>query len=412
MTLDFSAVDFGAVAKAPDDAILGLNDAFARDANPRKINLGAGVYKDASGRTPILRSVKLAEERILETERSKTYLGIQGSDEYGRAVQELLFAPRHAALTGRAVTVQTPGGTGALRVAADFLKKVFPTSKVWLSDPTWPNHPGVFQAAGLAVGTYPYFDAAANALDFERMMRALGEIPAGGIVLLHGCCHNPTGSDPTLDQWQQIAELVARRGLLPFVDFAYQGLAEGIREDAVGVAALARTGCDLLVASSFSKNFGLYSERVGALTAVCRSEPAAQAVMSQLKACIRTNYSNPPAHGSEIVTIILSDPELRKLWDGEVRDIRERINGMRSLFVQTLADVGIPRDFSFIARQRGMFSFSGLNPEQVRLLRDEHAIYIVGSGRINVAGMTADNVRPLCEAIAAVLEQTSAKVHV
>jgi aspartate aminotransferase len=413
MNLDFSAVDFGAVAKAPDDAILGLNEAFARDPNPRKINLSVGVYKDASGRTPILRSVKLAEERILQNEKSKTYLGIQGSDEYGRAVQELLFGPDHPTVTAqRAVTAHTPGGTGALRVAADFLKKLFPASKVWLSDPTWPNHPGVFQAAGLSVGTYPYFDATANTLDFERMMRALGEIPSGGIVLLHGCCHNPTGADPTPDQWKQIAELVARRGLLPFVDFAYQGLAEGIREDAVGVAALTRAGCDLLVASSFSKNFGLYSERVGALTAVCRTEAAAQAVLSQLKACIRTNYSNPPAHGSEIVTTILGDPQLRGMWDGEVRDIRERINGMRTLFVQTLADVGIVRDFSFVARQRGMFSFSGLNPEQVRLLRDEHAIYIVGSGRINVAGMTADNVRPLCEAIAAVLEQTSAKVHV
>jgi aspartate aminotransferase len=401
---------FDTVSKAPDDAILGLNEAFARDPNPEKINLSVGVFKDATGQTPILRSVKQAEARILENEQTKTYLGIQGSDEYGRAVQELLFGPNHPVVTaGRTAAVHTPGGTGALRVAADFLKKLFPASKVWLSEPTWPNHPSVFQAAGLQVGTYPYFDAAGNTLAFERMMAALGNIPSGDVVLLHGCCHNPTGVDPTSDQWRQIAEVVARRGLVPFVDFAYQGLAEGIREDAAGVAALTRTGCDLLVASSFSKNFGLYSERVGALTVVCGTDAAAAAVMSQLKVCIRTSYSNPPAHGAEIVTTILGDPQLRRMWEDEVRNIRERINGMRSLFVRTLAEVGIQRDFSFIARQRGMFSFSGLTPEQVRRLRDEHAIYIVGSGRINVAGMTPDNVRPLCTAIADVLEETSSK---
>jgi aspartate/tyrosine/aromatic aminotransferase len=400
---------FEAVSKAPDDAILGLNDAFARDPNPEKINLSVGVFKDATGETPILRSVKLAEARILENETTKTYLGIQGSDEYGRAVQELLFGPNHPLVTSRrTAVVDTPGGTGALRVAADFLKKLFPTAKVWLSEPTWPNHSGVFQAAGLQIGAYPYFDAAGNTLAFERMMAALGGIASGDVVLLHGCCHNPTGVDPTADQWRLIAELLANRGVVPFVDFAYQGLAEGIREDAGGLAALTRTGCDLLVGSSFSKNFGLYSERVGALTVVCGTQTAAEAVMSQLKTCIRTNYSNPPAHGAEIVTTILGDPQLRGIWENEVRDIRERINGMRSLFVRTLAEVGVTRDFSFVARQRGMFSFSGLTPEQVRQLRDEYAIYIVGSGRINVAGMTPDNVRPLCTAIAAVLE-TSAK---
>jgi aspartate/tyrosine/aromatic aminotransferase len=403
---------FDNVAKAPDDAILGLNEAFARDPNPKKINLGAGVFKDNSGKTPILRSVKEAEARILENEETKTYLGIQGSDDFGRVVRELLFGPNHPSVTeNRAVTVHTPGGTGALRVAADFLKRVSPTAKVWLSDPTWPNHAGIFQAAGLQFGTYPYFDAATNTLDFERFIADIAEIPAGDVVLLHGCCHNPTGVDPTSDQWRQIAEVVSQGGLLPLVDFAYQGLAEGLREDAAALAALTRVGCDLLVASSFSKNFGLYSERVGALTAVCRTEAAAQAVMSQLKVCIRTNYSNPPSHGAEIVTTILDDPQLRRLWEGEVRDIRERINGMRSLFVRTLAEVGVERNFSFVARQRGMFSFSGLTPEQVRRLRDEHSIYIVGSGRINVAGMTPDNVRPLCVAIAAVLEESSSKAQ-
>jgi len=404
--------DFDTVAQAPDDAIIGLNDAYARDPNPRKINLGAGVYKDASGKTPILRCVKQAEARILENEKTKTYLGIQGSEDFGRSVQELVFGASHPVIAARrAASVHTPGGTAALRVAADFLKKLFPTTRIWLSDPTWPNHAGVFQAAGLQIGTYPYFDAANNAVAFDRMLATLAGIPAGDVVLLHGCCHNPTGIDPTAEQWREISEIVARRGILPFVDFAYQGLAEGIREDARGLLELTSAGCDLLVASSFSKNFGLYGERVGALTAVCRTEPAAQAVLSQLKACIRTNYSSPPAHGSAIVTTILEDPQLHGLWESEVREIRERINGMRSVFVQTLADVGIERDFSFIARQRGMFSFSGLNAEQVKRLREQHSIYIVGSGRINVAGMTTENVRPLCEAIAAVLEETSAKVH-
>jgi aspartate/tyrosine/aromatic aminotransferase len=404
--------DFNTIAKAPDDAILGLNEAFARDPNPAKINLGAGVYKDASGNTPILRSVKLAEARILENENTKTYLGIEGTQEYAHLVQDLLFGVNHPAITARrAATVQTPGGTGALRVAADFLKKLFPASKVWLSEPTWANHRGVFQAAGLEVDVYPYFDGLTNSLAFEQMIAGLVDIPAGSVVLLHGCCHNPTGVDPTPDQWRQIAEIVSQRQLLPFVDFAYQGLAEGLREDAVGISTLSRAGCDMLVASSFSKNFGLYSERVGALTAVCRTEAAAQAVLSQLKTCIRTNYSNPPAHGGEIVTTILGDPQLRNLWEGEVRDIRERINGMRSLLVRTLAELGVKHDFSYVARQRGMFSFIGTTPEQVRRLREEFSIYVVGSGRINVAGMTPGNVGPLCAALAAVLEETSSGVH-
>jgi aspartate aminotransferase len=403
---------FDEVLRAPEDAILGLNEAFARDPNPQKINLSVGVYKDGSGNTRIMRSVKLAEARILENEQTKTYLGIEGSPEYGRCVQELLFGPGHPVVAaGRAVTAQTPGGTGAIRVAADFLKKLFPSTKVWLSQPTWPNHRAIFEAAGLEVRNYPYVEGTNNRLAFERMIAAFGDIPANDVVVLHGCCHNPTGVDPTPEQWLKIADVVSRQRLLPFVDFAYQGMAEGIREDAAGIVAISRTGCDLLVASSFSKNFCLYSERVGALTAVCATENAAESVLSQLKTCIRSNYSNPPAHGAEIVTTILGDPQLRALWEIEVRDIRERINGMRCLFVRTLVEVGVKQDFSFMAGQRGMFSFSGLTPEQVRRLRDEYAVYIVGSGRINVAGMTTENVRPLCEAIAAVLEETSSKAR-
>jgi aspartate/tyrosine/aromatic aminotransferase len=395
---------FDAVPNAPQDPILGLNDAFRADSNPRKVNLSVGVYKDAPGKTPIMRCVKEVEGRILRNETTKDYVSIQGSQEYARSVQELVFGPGSPALTdGRTVTAQTPGGTAALRVAADFLKKIFPTSTVWLSDPTWPNHPSIFQSAGLGVRTYPYFDPSTNCLALERMLQTLADIPAGDLLVLHGCCHNPTGIDPTPEQWSRIAQVVAKRQLLTLVDFAYQGLAEGLREDATGLAALVRTGQELFVASSFSKNFGLYNERVGALSAVCKTGAAAQAVLSQLKTCIRANYSNPPAHGAAIVSGILSDPQLRGLWEEEVRQIRERINGMRSLFVRTLAERGVGRDFSFITRQRGMFSFSGLTPDQVRRLREEHAIYIVGSGRINVAGMTEENIVPLCSAIADVL---------
>jgi aspartate/tyrosine/aromatic aminotransferase len=366
--------------------------------------LSVGVYKDATGKTPIMRCVKEAEARILQNETTKNYAPIEGSAQFAACVQEMVFGPGSPALAGgRTVTAHTPGGTAALRVAADFLKKIVPQATVWLSDPTWPNHPSIFQAAGLAVRTYPYFDAATNGLAFEQMLSAIGDIPAGDVLLLHGCCHNPTGIDPTAEQWSRIAEVVARGKFLTLVDFAYQGLAEGIREDASGLSALVRTGQELLVASSFSKNFGLYNERVGALTAVCQTGAAAQAVLSQIKACIRANYSNPPAHGSAIVTTILSDPQLRSLWEGEVSQIRERINGMRSLFVRALAERGVGRDFSFIARQRGMFSYSGLTPEQVRRLREEYSIYVVGSGRINVAGMTEENMVPLCSAIADIL---------
>jgi aspartate/tyrosine/aromatic aminotransferase len=396
---------FDAVPNAPVDPILGLNDAFRADANPRKVNLSVGVYKDSSGKTPIMRCVKAAEERILANETTKDYMSIQGSAEYAQWVQELVFGPGSPVIAdGRTVTAHTPGGTAALRVAADFLKRVFPTATVWLSEPTWPNHPAIFQAAGLTVRTYPYFDAATNGLAMERMLQVLADIPAGDVLVLHGCCHNPTGIDPTAEQWSRIAEIIARKQLLTLVDFAYQGLAEGIREDAAGLTTLVRTGQELFVASSFSKNFGLYNERVGALTAVCKNGKAAEAVLSQMKTCIRANYSNPPAHGAAIVATILSDPQLRTQWDTEVRQIRERINGMRSLFVRTLADKGVSRDFNFITRQRGMFSFSGLTPEQVRRLRDEHSIYVVGSGRINVAGMTEQNMGPLCSAIADVLK--------
>ena len=395
---------FERLETAPPDPILGLTAAFEQDPNPGKINLGVGVYKDAAGNTPIFASVKQAEERLFAGEDTKNYLAIEGAPEYAAAVQDLLFGPDHEIVTAkRAVTGHTPGGTGALRVAGDFMHRIFPQARIWLSEPTWANHPKIFQAAGLEVETYPYFDADSSDLDFDALLDALAAIPTGDVVLLHGCCHNPTGVDPSPDQWRQIADVVVERQLLPLVDFAYQGLGEGLREDAVGLLELCRPGVELLVASSFSKNFGLYNERVGALTLVGAARETAATALGHLQICIRTNYSNPPAHGAAIATAVLRDAQLRSQWEGEVAAMRHRINGMRRLFVDTLKEKGVERDFSFIARQRGMFSFSGLTPDQVEALRREYAIYIVGSGRINVAGMTEENMASLCEAIAAVL---------
>lgn len=389
---------------APADPILGLSAAFKSDTNPQKINLGVGVYQDDEGKTPILPSVAEAEQRILAQATSKSYLAIDGTPEYNRAVQNLLLGSDHEIVhSSRAVTVQSPGGTGALRIAGDFLHRHFPSARLWLSQPTWANHPKIFQSAGMDVQTYPYFDAANNGLDFSAMIEALRGVPAGDIVLLHGCCHNPTGVDPTPEQWAELADVAQSAGWLPLVDFAYQGFGDGIEEDAAGLRALCRPGQELLVASSFSKNFGLYQERIGALTLIAADAEAAAHGLSHLKIAVRTSYSNPPAHGSAIVAEILSDAALRAQWEEEVAQMRARINGMRQLFVDTLKAHGAPGDFSFIARQRGMFSYSGLNDAQVQRLREEHAIYIVGGGRINVAGMTAANMDVLCAAIASVL---------
>ncbi len=395
---------FDRLDMAPPDPILGLEEAFKRDPNPAKISLSAGVYKDADGKTPILASVKQAETLIFQNEISKTYLGIDGSPEYAAAVQGLLFGADHPVPAGKlAVTVHTPGGTGGLRVAADFIKTVNPGACVWVSQPTWPNHPNVFRAAGLKVQTYPYFDAATNGLAFDAMLAALAGLPAGDVLVLHGSCHNPTGVDLSPTQWAAVAELVDRRGLLPLVDFAYQGFAEGLREDAAGVLTLCQPGREVLIASSFSKNFGLYNERVGALTLVSHSPAAAQAALSHIKICVRVNYSNPPAHGAQIVTTVLRSAELRPQWEAEVAAMRGRIHAMRECFVSGLAAAGVQRDFAFITRQHGMFSFTGLTKEQVRRLREEHSIYIVDSGRINVAGLTDSNLPIVCQAIAAVI---------
>ncbi|MBV7332590.1 aspartate/tyrosine/aromatic aminotransferase [Chloroflexi bacterium TSY] len=395
---------FETLTAAPPDAILGLTEAFKNDLNPNKINLGVGVYKDAEGTTPILPSVKQAEDRMLAIEQTKSYLPIDGTPEYTAAVQQVLFGVDHEIVVNeRAVTAQTPGGTGALRVAADFIAQSMPAATVWLSEPTWPNHPDIFGAAGLSIATYPYFDSTTNGLAFAQMLETIRTIPAGDVLLLHGCCHNPTGVDLSPTEWQLVGDLIAERQILPLVDFAYQGFADGLREDAAGLLTLCQPGAELLISSSFSKNFGLYNERAGALTLVTGNKNAAQIALSHIKRSIRANYSTPPSHGANIVTTVLTDAALREVWEAEVTEMRDRINTMRHLFVETLNEKGVDRNFSFIAQQRGMFSFSGLTPEQVKTLRNRHAIYIVGSGRINVAGMTGDNMDYLCTAIADVL---------
>ncbi len=396
---------FETIQAAPADAILGLSEAFRADSNPKKINLSVGVYQDGCGKTPVLESIKRAAHQVVEKLASKSYLPIPGSPAYAAAVQKLMFGAGHEAVTsGRVATSHTPGGTGALRVAADLIHTNLPKATLWMTNPTWPNHPQIFAAAGVATKTVPYFDAKTNALAWDEFLAGVNQIPAGDVLLLHACCHNPTGIDPTPEQWKQLADAIAQRGILPLLDFAYQGFADGLEADAVGLKALARPGAEMIICSSFSKNFGLYCERIGALSIVAADKKAADTVQSQVKATIRSNYSNPPAHGGELVVAVLSDPELEKLWRGEVDQMRDRINGMRKLLVEQLKAKGVPGDFSFITRQRGMFSFSGLTPEHVKALKEKHAIYIVGSGRINVAGITKDNVGPLCEAIADVVK--------
>ncbi|MCF1162419.1 amino acid aminotransferase [Yersinia pseudotuberculosis] len=393
---------FEKITAAPADPILGLTDIFRADDRAHKINLGIGVYKDETGKTPVLTSVKKAEQYLLENEATKNYLGIDGLPVFASCTQELLFGANSAIIADkRARTAQTPGGTGGLRIAADFIAHQTSAKRVWVSNPSWPNHKNVFEAAGLEVVEYAYYDAANHALDFDGLLNSLSEAQAGDVVLFHGCCHNPTGIDPTETQWSQLAELSVAKGWLPLFDFAYQGFANGLEEDAQGLRIFAATHQELIVCSSYSKNFGLYNERVGACTLVAADSNVADTAFSQVKAVIRANYSNPPAHGASVVATILSNAALRAIWEQELTDMRQRIQRMRQLFVNTLQEKGAQQDFSFIINQNGMFSFSGLTKEQVLRLRDEFAVYAVNSGRVNVAGVTPDKMAPVCEAIVA-----------
>ena len=391
---------FEKLEMAPADPILGLTEAYNNDPNPAKINLGVGVYKDETGVTPIMTSVHKAEKIMLDTEKSKGYLPIPGAPAYGKVVRELLFGADDAY---PAATAHTPGGTGALRVAAQFLKKFNPNAAVWVSDPTWANHNGIFGDAGFEVKKYTYYNAEDRSLNFDGMLASMQQIPAGDIIVLHACCHNPSGIDPTLDQWKQIAQVINDKKLLPLMDFAYQGLGHGLDQDAEGLRAVASAVDEMVVCSSFSKNFGLYKERVGAMTLKGASADDVNKAFSNLKIIIRRLYSNPPSHGGAIVTTIMNDAALRAEWEKEVAQVRGRIAEMRQLFVSTLKAKGVTQDFSFLTGQCGMFSFSGLNPDQVKTLKEKHSIYIVGSGRINVAGMTKTNMDSLCTAIADVL---------
>ncbi|WP_274572336.1 amino acid aminotransferase [Neisseria leonii] len=395
---------FDNIQAAPADPILGLGEAFKAEQRAQKVNLGIGVYKDAQGQTPIVKAVKEAEKRLLDSENTKNYLTIDGVADYNEQTQILLFGENSEVIaSNRAKTAQSLGGTGALRVAAEFIKRQTGAQNIWISTPTWPNHNAIFQAVGIPVRDYRYYDKTTHGLDWNGLIEDLSQARAGDVVLLHGCCHNPTGIDPTPEQWRQLADMAAEKGWLPLFDFAYQGFANGLEEDAYGLRVFAEKNRELLVASSYSKNFGLYNERVGAFTLVAADTETAGRAFSQVKSIIRTLYSNPASHGGSTVALVLKDAELKAQWIAELDEMRGRIKQMREKFVALLKEKGAKQDFDFIVRQNGMFSFSGLTPEQVDRLKDEFAVYAVRSGRINVAGITDDNIDYLCESIVGVL---------
>ncbi len=392
------------VELAPRDPILGLTEAFNADPRPNKVNLGVGVYTDDEGKIPLLRAVRAAEASLVKSAAPRGYLPIEGIAAYDTAVQRLLFDPGSPTLaSGRLVTVQALGGTGALRVGADFLKRINPDAQVLISDPSWENHRALFEAAGFRVGSYPYYDAATGGLDFGGMAAALRAALANTIVVLHACCHNPTGIDLSLDQWRRVVEIARDRQLVPFLDLAYQGFAESVDGDAAVVRLFADSGLPVFIASSFSKSFSLYGERIGALTVVTSSKDEAARVLSQLKRVIRASYSTPPTHGASIVATVLNDPQLRAQWEQELGEMRDRIKRMRGALVEGLTARGVARDMSFMLRQRGMFSYSGLAAAQVERLRGEFGIYAVSTGRICVAALNTRNIGSVCDAIAAVL---------
>jgi len=403
MNAPLAANLLGAVEMAPRDPILGVTEAFHADPNPRKVNLGVGVYCDDNGKVPLLECVKRAERELTDKALPRSYLPIDGIAAYDKAVQGLLFGPDSDIVTqGRAVTVQALGGTGGLKVGADFLRRFAPGAQVWISDPSWENHRALFEGAGFVVNNYAYYDAATRGLDFDGMLAALSSIPAGGIVVLHACCHNPTGVDPTAAQWDTILATVRARNLVPFLDLAYQGFADGVAPDGEVVRKFAATPGPLFVASSFSKSFSLYGERVGAISVVATGKDEAARVLSQLKRVVRANYSNPPTHGGQIVATVLASPELRALWDVELGGMRERIREMRQTLAGMLTERLPGGDFSFVLAQRGMFSYSGLSKAQVQRLRDEFSVYAVDTGRICVAALNSKNIGYAADAIAKV----------
>jgi aromatic-amino-acid transaminase len=395
---------FTAVEMAPRDPILGLNEQFNADTNPHKVNLGVGVYYDDEGKLPLLQCVRAAEKQMADAPKARGYLPIDGIAAYDAAVKTLVFgADSEPIKSGRIATVQGLGGTGGLKVGADFLKRVNPNAKVLISDPSWENHRALFSQAGFTVETYPYYNAAKRGIDFDGMLTALNMAPEGTIVVLHACCHNPTGYDITPEQWDQVIAAVKSRKLVPFLDMAYQGFGHGIAEDGAVIGKFVASGQDFFVATSFSKSFSLYGERVGALSVLCADKEEAGRVLSQLKIMIRTNYSNPPTHGAQVVATVLNTPELRALWEKELGDMRLRIKQMRLALVEKLKAAGVKQDMGFITQQIGMFSYSGMSKAQMERLRDEFGVYGVDSGRICVAALNSKNIGYVCESIAKVL---------
>ncbi|MBM6551169.1 aromatic amino acid transaminase [Marinomonas ostreistagni] len=389
----------------PGDPLLALIVAHQQDPNPKKIDLGVGVYKDDLGRTPILESVKKAEALMVENEETKAYLGVYGAADFAPLIQNLLLGKDSDIIKqGRIASTQTPGGTGALKVAADFISANLDGARLFVSDPTWGNHTSIFNSAGVEVVEYPYYDPQTNDVRFDDMMAFLdAEMKQGDVLLLHACCHNPTGVDLKIEHWHALTDFVNQRGVLPLVDAAYQGFGDGLDEDMAGLRYMAERVSSMLIANSFSKNFGIYRDRCGGLSVIAETAEEATNAFSIIGQAIRANYSMPPAHGATVVYTIMNNPELHALWEQEVTEMRSRINNLRTKLVQKLATSGVSKDFSFIEKQRGMFSYSGLTLEQVRTLRSEYSIYIADTGRMSVAGISDDNIDYLCESIAKVV---------
>tara|TARA_Y100000034_G_scaffold89770_1_gene108058 strand:+ start:3142 stop:4332 length:1191 start_codon:yes stop_codon:yes gene_type:complete len=391
---------FSELKPLPTDPILGLMAAFKQDTNPKKIDLGVGVYKDEQGNTPVLKAVKKAEAFRLENETSKSYIGLAGNLDYCKKMENLLLGEHPALLANRVRTAQAPGGTGALRVAAEFIKRCNKDATVWVTTPTWANHISLFEAAGLTVKEYPYYDYENKDLLFDDMINTLKQVPKGDVVLFHACCHNPSGMDLNAEQWSTVADLAVEVGFTPLVDIAYQGFGSSLEEDAAGLRKLAAAVDELIICSSCSKNFGLYRERIGACSIIAKDAATADISNSVLLSVVRSIYSMPPAHGADIVSTILGSTELTQMWHDELDEMRNRINGLRTLIKESLAAKGIEQDFSFIDRQNGMFSFLGINKEQIERLQKEYSIYIVGSSRVNVAGISDANIDYFANAVA------------
>ena len=398
---------FESLQPLPPDPILGLNAAFKADDNPNKVDLGIGVYKDEKGNTPVMRAVKEAEKLILNSQLTKAYVGPKGALAYNEAVAELILgATLKAGLGGRRITMQTPGGCGGLRIAAEFIARASSGSTIWVSDPTWANHKPLIGSSGLKFKSYPYYNYETHSVDFDNMIAALANVPKGDVVLLHGCCHNPSGADLAPNQWRAIRDLAQEQNFTIFIDLAYQGMGDGLEEDVIGVRLLAESLPELIIVSSCSKNFGLYRERTGAITLICQNEGAASAASTLIAAAARSNYSMPPDHGAAVVQLIREDSSLNSMWEEELKEIRNRINGLRITFANRLTESGAQRDFSFIQKEKGMFSFLGITKSQIDKLISEYAIYLVDSSRINVASINDDNIDYVTKSIIEVLSRT------